>query len=158
MGNNWTDHVRREATRLNISYMCAASKPEVKASYKRLDRPQRAGNRPHRDEVVSGPANRPTPTPAPTPVRPPVSNITSESFFKQRKERLKKNELERRRLRQLPENKKVIDELTKFFEEGGTYKKSTVFKNKSSLLNVYNKIKLILEPNLKSKLQQKLKV
>jgi len=106
--------------------------------------------------VVSGPANRPTPVPTPAP--PPVSNITSESFFKQRKERLKKNEIERRRLRQLPENKKVIDELTTFFEEGGTYKKSTIWKNKSSLLESYNKIKLILEPNLKSKLQQKLKV
>jgi len=144
MVNNWVQHVKREASKLNISYMCAASTPAVRVSYNKLNRPQRAFNRPHKDEIVEGPKTKP---------------VTASNYFNDRKERLKANETERKRQQTLPNNKKIIDDLNYFFKEDkSTYKNSAVFKNKSELLNTYNRVKLYLDTRLKQKLQKKLNV
>jgi hypothetical protein len=144
MVNNWVQHVKREASKLNISYMCAASTPAVRVSYNKLNRPQRAGNRPHKDEIVEGPKTKPA---------------TASNYFSDRKIRQKASETERKRQQTLPNNKKIIDDLNYFFKEDkSTYKNSETFKNKSELLNTYNQIKLYLDTKLKTKLQKKLKV
>lgn len=68
MANPWVEHVRKEAKRLNLSYGCAMTRADVKASYKNKKSPAPAPA-PTR---APAPAPAPTPAPAPAPVPAPA--------------------------------------------------------------------------------------
>lgn len=46
MANKWIEHVRAFALKKKISYMCAMTKPECKASYAKTKMPAKAKGRP----------------------------------------------------------------------------------------------------------------